>query len=290
MSAGIGLGLFTSSIALLSIGVHPFTRRVTNTYWFWLAYGIFVFTMIVVYRWGPDIRDLVNAINDGTDGQNKGILWSKAFLLDMCPATAVAIHIAVIVDPTRKGAKAIAPMAIFGGIITIFGQIMAGTDPEAAWTYEYMFEGIAPNRAYFLIHFFNLITGVLVLLNTTKFSVKTYCVEYFVCAFYFMYVAIVIYASHGKVQCNVTGLLIYDWSVGEYYAVAQLLGCSPVVAMIVGYMGCIFAVNMIILVQVLVQWAKPYRMPNIHNKNWYKGLNGWYHLFPYSKNKYLRVV
>ena len=285
MSAGISLGLFTILIMLLAIGVHPFTRRVTNTYWFWLAYGIFVFVLITVYRWGPDISDLLNS------NKAVGILWSKALLLDMCPMTAVAIHIAVIVDPTRKGAKAIAPMAIFGGMITIFGQVMTGSSEGAEWSYKYLFEGIAPNRAYFLIHFFNLITGVLVLLNTTKFSIKTYSGEYIVNAGYFMYVAICIYASHGVIDCNVTGLLIKDWDAGgEYAMVAQVLNCSPVVAMIVGYTACILAVNAIIGVQVLVQKAKPYQISNKHNKNWYKGLNGWYHLVPYSKNKYLRVV
>ena len=216
MSAGISLGLFTILIVLLSIGVHPFTRKVTNTYWFWLAYGIFVLTMIIVYRWGPDIRDLINYLKAGTPspiiGDNLGLMWSKALMLDMCPMTAVTIHFALIVDPSRKGAKAIAPMAIFGGIITIFGQIMAGADPTAEWSYQYLFPGIAANRAYFLIHFFNIVSGVLVLLNTTKFSVKTYSGEYIINAGFFLYVAICIYASHGVITDHVTGLLIKDWT------------------------------------------------------------------------------
>ena len=283
MSAGIGLGLFSILIVLLTIGVHPFTRKVTNTYWFWLTYGIFVFILIVVYRWGLDIHDLINS------DKQTGILWSKALLLDMCPMTAVAIHIAVIVDPTRKSARAIAPMAIFGGMITIFGQIMAGTD-NASWTYEYIFVGDGSNRAYFLIHFFNLVTGVLVLLNTPKFSIKTYCIEYFINAFYFMYVAIAIIASHGVIYCNVTGLLIYDWAIGEYHGVVNALNCSPPLAMIVGYFACILAVNAIIGIQVLLQKTKTYKISSLHNKNWYKYLNGWYHLNPYSKNQYLRSL
>ena len=292
-AAGITLAIFTFAIMILAIGVHPFTRKVTNTYWFWLAYGIFVSTMVIVYRWGPDIYDLVNFLKNGVPspivGNNEGMMLSKALLLDMCPATAVAINLLVIVDPSRKTAKAVAPMAIFGGLITIFGQIT--TDAAAEWSYEYLFVGIGANRSYFLIHFFNIITGLLVLLNTTRFTIKTYSGEYLINAFYFLYVGMAIVFSNGVITDHVTGLLIADWkSGGEYNMVAQALNCSPVVAMIVGYTACILAVNAIIGVQVLVQKAKPYKIPNKHNRDWYKKLNGWYHLEPYSKNYYLRNV
>ena len=294
MSANITLGIFTIAIMILTIGVHPFTRKATNTYWFWLAYGIFTLTLIIVYRWGLDIRDLANYLNKGTlspIGADEGLMWSKALLLDMCPATAVAISIAIVVDPTRKGARAIAPMAIFGGMITVFGQIMLGND-GAEWSYEYLFVGFGANRAYFLIHFFNIITGILVLLNTPRFTLNTYCGEYLLNAFYFLYVAIVVYAFDGVIYCNVTGILIYDWtSIGEYSVVADTLNCSPEVAMVVGYAACILAVNAIIGLNVAFQRCfEPYKVKNKHSKKWYKGLNGWYELKPYSKNKHLKNV
>ena len=290
MNAGAGLGLLTLAIIVLSIGVHPFTRKVTNTYWFWLAYGIAMITLVIVYRWGLDIRDFINAVKDGTTSENFGIKWSKAFLLDMCPMCAVALHAVVIVDPTRKSAKLVAPMAIFGGVITIFGWIIFGGDnPE--WTYEYIFIVKGPNRAFFLIHFINLVSGVLVLLNTPKFNFKTFSLEFIVNAGFFMYVAIIILISNGEVKQNVTGILIYDWSHnGEYHTFAEVLNCPPVLGMLFGYSACIAAVTLFSGTQVLLQKAKPYQISNEHNKDWYKGLKGWYKIEPYTKNKYLTNV
>jgi uncharacterized membrane protein YadS len=42
-------------------------------------------------------------------------------LLDICPACAFLITVFVIVDPSRKLAQAIAPITIFGALLTLFG-------------------------------------------------------------------------------------------------------------------------------------------------------------------------
>jgi hypothetical protein len=54
---------------------------------------------------------------------NDDIIVSRGLLLDICPFCAFVISIAVIIDPTRKIAKIIAPFALFGGLITILGGI-----------------------------------------------------------------------------------------------------------------------------------------------------------------------
>ena len=293
MAAGLGLGLITVLCMVLAVGTHPFVRKVTNTYWFWLVYGIIMLTLIIVFRWGLDIRDLINYLCYHTPspiGVDLGTMWSKALLLDMCPMTAIVIHAAIIVDPTRRGAKLFAPMATFGGMVTIFGQIILNGDPASAWTFQYIFVGVDANRAYFLIHFLNIITGLLVLLNVTKFNAKTYSLEYIVDALYFVYIGLAVYISDGVIYQNTTGVLIYDWSpAGEYHSVAKVLNCSPALTMLFGYTACIIAINIFVGLQVLFQKAKAYQIPNVHNKEWYKGLNGWYKLEPY-KCKCLRRI
>jgi hypothetical protein len=56
---------------------------------------------------------------------------SKGMLLDLCPFVAIAMPVLMIVDPSRKLLTIIAPYAIFGGMITLFGElIFTDEDPS----------------------------------------------------------------------------------------------------------------------------------------------------------------
>jgi hypothetical protein len=65
------------------------------------------------------------------DQYSDGIVVSRGLLLDLCPFCAIALPTLMIIDPSRKTLRIIAPFAIFGGLITLFGGISTGEDnPE----------------------------------------------------------------------------------------------------------------------------------------------------------------
>jgi hypothetical protein len=88
----------------------------------------------------------------------------------MCPFCGLAICLAVVVDPSRKIAKIIAPFAIFGGLITLIGG-MSGEYNEYGTSVSpihYIFLGDAENPLFFLLHYINIAVGVLVLVSVPK--------------------------------------------------------------------------------------------------------------------------
>jgi hypothetical protein len=76
---------------------------------------------------------------------------------------------AIIVDPTRKIAKAIAPFGIFNCLITILGGI-GQDDPQL--TASYIFLGNSENPMYFMMHYLMLLVGTLVLVSAPRVSLK----------------------------------------------------------------------------------------------------------------------
>jgi hypothetical protein len=93
--------------------------------------------------------------------------------LDLCPFCGFTICLSVVLDPTRKIAKIIAPFAIFGGLITLIGGL--GDDYSAYGANvspaHYIFFGDAQNPLYFLLHYINVAIGFLVLVSVPKMRV-----------------------------------------------------------------------------------------------------------------------
>lgn len=218
--AGIFLTSITIILVLCIVLLHPFVKKVTGRYIFWLIYSLCNTALVFTFRFIPDILNYADAVKSGLSSGD-GIWISKAFLLDFCPFTAVMISVLPIFDYKRKVSQIIAPFAFFGGLITILFEILL--DPNASMTFEYIFKGIFPNRAYFLIHFINTITGILLLMNSKKANWKTFmfCNIFAIC--YYLYIFIVVKISNGLVTDHTSGLLPDDWKGGEYWRVSDIL-------------------------------------------------------------------
>lgn len=257
--AGLGLALLTILFVVCQFAAHKFIKKVTNTYWFWLAIGIFCFVWVVTFRFGPGWAQYVTqkANLDGSQYSDANLI-SKAWLLDICPFMSFFMPLAIIVDPTRKVAKAAAPLSIIGGIIICLVQMPM--DDMAQWNAQFIFLGDSLNPCYFIMHFFNLVLGVGVMLNTPKYGPKGYLTCVGVAAIYYSYVAIVAHCLN--CQWFVSGLNLNDWSEsGEYYIVAKyILHCpievTPIIAFPVCFLGC--SLFMILKDFVFNRWVWTY--------------------------------
>jgi hypothetical protein len=114
-----------------------FWRKVLKIYWVWCGLGIFFFAYMFCFRYLPNIIELASgayknpnwhapALDD--NGQliivpctiEKSL--SDVLLLDMCPFMGMVIPILFIFDKKKKILLPIAPWAIFGGALSLFGQ------------------------------------------------------------------------------------------------------------------------------------------------------------------------
>ncbi|MDR3257884.1 MAG: DUF5378 domain-containing protein [Mycoplasmataceae bacterium] len=263
------LDIITVLSVVLIIAVGPYIKKVTNNWFFWIILGGVLMSYLIVcrfypYGWSPDY-----------DG---GIPESRKYLLDICPFCALAICVAVVIDPTRKLAKIIAPFALFGGLITILGGI--GQDsPELTW--QYIFIGNDVNPMYFMMHWINVVMGILVLVSVPKmrWADWIYCNLFAGC--YYSYVAIMMTAFN--LQQNVSGLCIFDWSYGEYSGVSEFFGVGPGAAAAIGFSLSYVCISLIIFLQNRVQLLKRYRWYDMFDElDWFKG---WYQLRPTTINE-----
>lgn len=279
MPAGIGLTLITWFTVILVFGLHPLVRRATNSYIFWIIYSLACIGMFLGFRYVHDVSWLINTWKSGYENV-ESIQISKVFLLDICPASCLAIHIVLLANPSRKIAMYIAPTCIFGGLLTITGQISC--DPNASWTAQYIFYGIAPNQGYFLIHYLNVVTGTLVLCNAPAQKWTSYVYSTATLLIFFLYVAFVMICFNGKITDHVTGLLPADWDIdsGEYHVVTEILK--------IGWVGCLILmaifswgiIEVMYVPQYFIQKIQYWSIPDKKTKKWPLGF--------YQLNKFKR--
>lgn len=269
MSAGLGLTLLTFTICILAFGLHGISRKVTNSYIFWFIYSAVALGLFLGLRWIPEIIDYINNFNTASDYE-KSFMLSKVYLLDICPWLCLVLHISLIINPSRKFAQILSPIAIFGGLITICGSV--ATDPNASWSIEYIFYGIEPNRAFFLLHFLNVLTGTLVLLNTPKFTLGLHLWTYIVLLGYILYIALIIFIYQGTIFCNVTGLLPYDWTeIGEYGQFTEIFKIPYPWSIVFVYGSAVIIMIILAFIQIGIQHFNYWKIEPIKNKKWYLG-------------------
>jgi len=148
---------------------------------------------------------------------------SRGLLLDLCPFCGFFMPILLMVDPTRKAAKVLAPTSFLAGLTTILS--LAG-DRDAVLTAQYIFIGVSPNPCYFIMHFLQIVLAVGVILNTGKYTWKGYLWGIGCTLSIYAYVGFARLATGAS--WFVSGLSYNDWSsTGEYHAVAEILHWNP---------------------------------------------------------------
>jgi hypothetical protein len=77
------------------------------------------------------------------------------------------------------------------------------------------------------------------------------------------------------VKQDVTGIVIADWTVGEYRFVNEVLHVGVHWSMAIGFILAYMILTAIIFFMYLLQKNKHYYWDNTRNVQWYKG---WYNL------------
>ena len=223
MPIGLIAALFTLLVTGMIFGFNHKTKRLFNSYTFYLVTSTIALIYFIVFRWIWDLKDWI----DGNDNNYIGglaVVKSKVLLLDMCPFLAVFMSIVLMIDRKRRFAPAIAFFAIVGAGITIFGQVIlqkVGPDgdpndqnwiPNTAW-WEYIFF----NKLYFIMHFYIFIMALIVILNSVSFDKTRVLMAHGYAIAFFTYVIIMVFTLN--IDRNATGIVKYDWSQGGQYHV-----------------------------------------------------------------------
>ena len=229
MNIGLILSLVTIMTIILIFICHKWTYKFFNIYYVNLSIGIVMLSYFLIFRYIPDINLLIENKDSLLNGSIRlSLLYSKALLLDMCPLSFVLLSISLIFDKSRSTSKVIAPVALLGGIITIFGEITFYNQNDLNDTkwYEFIFvgtinnDGTISNRIYFFMHFFLIVMSLLVILNSksyTRYSLYGTSLFY---VFWFIYMQIIINTLN--IKCNATGLVEFDWYYGQYSKVYEI--------------------------------------------------------------------
>jgi len=281
------MAMICLAIIVLQLGLHKFTKKVTNTYWYWLAWGLFCFIWLIVFRFSKS-WELYAQQKDHLDGTLYGDAntISRAFMLDMCPLMGFLLTFSAIIDPTRKICRAIAPVALIGGAMIIFIQFpfedplgTSGTAP--IWDLKWIFMGAKPNECYFFLHAVNLLFATGIMRCVPKYTWKGWLALYTAACGCYIWAWTV--GKSLNCQWFVSGTHLNDWtSEGQYHLVAELLKCKPQTAMIIGipFLFCLSTLFIVIKDFVFSRWIWKYG-------NAYSGT--WWHWYNYDKFEKVHV-
>lgn len=281
---GLVLTLLTLVFVVAQIVSHRWIKKVTNCYLFWVIIGAFWFIWLCVFRFGPDWTRHADATITNPGGYEDSIIISKAFLLDVCPFAGLAMCFSLMVDPSRKAARALSPIALIGGLITVASLAFDETN-NARLTAQFIFIGDPENdgmKCYFILHFLQVVLSVGVMLNTPRNGWKGALATFGTIMGYYCYVAIVMAAT--GCRWNVSGLNLNDWSPdGEYHFVSEIFNI-PVKAC--PYIGIPFLVLVgcgIVALKDYVFDRGWFAYGNAYSKRWYL----WYDYNRYVVQKWI---
>lgn len=217
MPIGLILALFTLLTSGLIFGFNHKTKRLFNSYYFYLITSIIALIYFIAFRWAWDLKDWIDGNGNNYLG-GLAVVKSKVLLLDMCPFLAVFMPIVLMIDRKRQFAPAIAFFAIVGAGITIFGQIMfekVGPNGDYDLRNTTWWEYIFFNKLYFIMHFYIFIMALIIILNSISFDWKRIAMAHGYAIAFFTYITIIVFTL--DVDQNATGIVENDWIGGQYH-------------------------------------------------------------------------
>ncbi len=226
--AGILLTFFTFLICGVEFVIHPFVKKWTNSYLFWLLIASFCLIYFLFTRYWNDWSNLIKywkgEIQDAdvpNPAHAYGWLKSRVYLTDLCPFFYVVILVSLIAQPSRKIAGYVSPILFFSGTLVFLSSIMLGDGGNAAFTFTYIFWGSGFITLKFFIHFVAVVLSLGVMLNTPNKKWKTFLWTNVWAVIFFIYISIVSYGF--GVDCQVCYIRPADWEVnGDGYIITQL--------------------------------------------------------------------
>ncbi|MGL5590862.1 MAG: DUF5378 family protein [Metamycoplasmataceae bacterium] len=234
------LGLYLAIFTFFSIIFIPlFNSRLTKifgNYYVMGFVGITFFVYFWVIRYQEDLTNLINGTylingdySPSLEANTGGVQVSKAFLLDLCPFSALIMSMLFTFDRNRVVLKAAAPYAFFGGVITIFGQIIGegvGTTNNNFYLVTNGWDFVFGNEGFFFMHYALVVFSLIVLMNSKGYGMYGMIGTVLYVLTYFAYVLIIV--NIFDVKQNATGLVPGDWSAtGQYAMVWKIFGEMP---------------------------------------------------------------
>ncbi len=242
MLIGAMLSFFSILSLLFVVFFNKNLCKLFSNYYFYAILGIISFVYFWVARQQENFMNLINHDKEwrmninGKPMDNKyftdlhdslyfrDIIFSKALFLDLCPFVAFATCFGLVFDRKRNFVKIMAPYGFAGSVITIF-FFLAKNELGAEMNYYPVTEWwdfIFGNKVFFTMHYFTLVIGLIVFLNTPGYSVRSLIGTIAFPTFYFIYVGIIVNVF--DLNHDATGLVSGDWELGgQYYPVGQLI-------------------------------------------------------------------
>lgn len=271
-TAAIILIFILLAIIVIMIVSHKWIKRFTNQYIFWLVISLILFTWLVAFRYAGHWIEVTNGyINhtwtDPTTPEQSNAI-SKAFMLDVCPFCALLLPVSLIFDPSRKVARSISPVTLFGAAFVMCVQMPFNSNVEL--TARYIFYG---DELYFFIHAVNILLPIGVLLNTPRFDKKGTIMSYSITAG--MYIYFLIIAAITGCRWHTSGVTGWDFHPdGEYAGVTHFFHLEskwylmPIIYYPMGAAALIFPIH---LCDYVFKRFKTFAYPEKRAKQWYNG-------------------
>ncbi len=247
LAVGVLLVFVVLIAMFFQIALHPFIKKLTNSYLFWLFIAIICLVYFIIFRYVPDFKALITVVSAQGDSEKLreivthyypqmiasgeftrassiylGFCLSKIFITDFCPFFFVASLLALILQPSRKIASYLAGPQLLGALLTLFVSIFPGDDGNAQLNFQYVFMGNDPYRLKYSMHALSACIALGVLLNTPNVKMKNWFYTGVVCIVFFLYITIMKYASSlmkienesfaiSGIVVECTGIVENDW-------------------------------------------------------------------------------
>ncbi len=216
----VSFGLFTILILLILIFRKELTKYIAKDN-FWYIYGGICIPFFVFGRYIPFIVQSAKA----THLWSQDMLLQNIFATNLCPFLLIILSIIIMVPKWRvKYGKIIAPWAILGGVLNMFGLAMSKSannffmffffNQTLAWGDIKNPVGFNSYQ-FFSSHAWLLITTILILMTTKKYSMSDIFKSIIFIFIFALYVAIIIGFSHissKPIQHDAGGILAADWA------------------------------------------------------------------------------
>lgn len=240
----LALVLITIFSMIVLIGVSPWVKRVLNCYPIWAIIGALLLTYLIVQRF-------FDAWNTHSSAPG------KEALTDWCAFGSLFTCVLMIVDPTRRALRTIAPINIFASLVTIFALFVTDVGQTDVSLWQIIWKGEPPNEIYFSMHYIMLMGSLAAILSGPCLKLRhgVYALGVFI--LYVIYVQICIKTL--QITYNANGFVQGDWIAGGEYSTLfdmissaffhnQLADSDWWKALII---GGVFAVMIIIVLYVL---------------------------------------
>lgn len=188
-------------------------------------------------------------------------VYSNVLVTPLCQMMGLVFPTTIMLSYKRDFASFVAPWAMLGGAVTVYGGIVA--DPAIHVTVPFIFYD---QGWFFGYHFFIMTTGLAWFVYCNRFNLVRFGYTYLFIILYVIYINIV--APSFNIQYFTTGLTAHDLAVGGSYAIVSemLIDTSLTFPGNAALMIWVFATLVIIFIAIknLVhgRWWKKQQQPN----------------------------